>query len=591
MKRTNSLCLLLAIAAAPACGDDGDSSPDARVSNIDASTGIDAALADAAATDAAVTDASIPAPDANNLDANVPDARPLDEGIAMARLASDGVTDITVNSLVTYKKAAVGNDLAGFFLQGEPLGPALFIAVDPATLTPEPLVGDYISLRITSMATSGSLRQADQIADLVVNSSGNDVASLVQNVSNTADLVTALVDYESELVDATIVVQSDFFGAGSGFVQGPVDSTAVIGDGNLRLRVPITLQDSLGFVPTCSVTVSGTPVGRFNSAVQLSASAASELTATCPAPVISSALAPSATEFTITFNRDIDATSIVDATTQFVFDNGLTAMSAAVVGSTLTITTSAQTPDQAYNLTIADTVLDVLTGTAGGIVAFSGFNPAEAICDDGIDNEVDTYTDCLDTDCAGALACNFTPQLTIWELDPDQSGSDTTEFVELRNLSNAAVDLSEFYLVMVNGSDDLSSAAYQLTGTLAANGLYVLGNAAVIGADQALPSNGLQNGADGVLLVHCPTCTDASTDFPNDTDPLTAATFQTAAGQTATKVDAVAYGTNDNDDTVLMGKLGVVTQFNDLADQSIQRSSLVDFIQATPTPGASGVQP
>lgn len=587
MKRTNSLCLLLAIAAAPACGDDGDSSPDARVSNIDASTGIDAALADAAATDAAVTDASIPAPDANNLDANVPDARPLDEGIAMARLASDGVTDITVNAVVTYKKAAVGNDLAGFFLQGEPLGPALFIAVDPATLTPEPVVGDYISLRITSMATSFSLRQADQIADLVVNGSGNDVASLVQNVSNTADLVTALVDYESELVDATIVVQSDFFGAGSGFVQGPVDSTAVIGDGNLRLRVPITLQDSLGFVPTCSVTLSGTPVGRFNSAVQLSASAASELTATCPAPVISSALAPSATEFTITFNRDIDATSIVDATTQFVFDNGLTAMSAAVVGSTLTITTSTQTPDQAYNLTIADTVLDVLTGTAGRIVAFSGFNPAESICDDGIDNEVDTYTDCLDTDCAGAVACDF-GQLTIWELDPDQSGSDTEEFVELRNLSNAAIDLSEFYVLMINGNGDSIYATYELAGSLAANGLYVLGNAAVVGADQLLPGNGLQNSPDGVLLVQCPTCTDAS-DFSSATMLTTAATFSTVGGAMVTKVDAVAYGSSN--DTGLMGVLGVVTQFTDVTDQSLQRSSLVSFIQATPSPGASGVQP
>jgi hypothetical protein len=46
------------------------------------------------------------------------------------------------------------------------------------------------------------------------------------------------------------------------------------------------------------------------------------------------------------------------------------------------------------------------TGAMGGGPSAGGGNPAgETICDDGIDNDNDGFTDCMDFDCEGTLAC------------------------------------------------------------------------------------------------------------------------------------------------------------------------------------------
>lgn len=99
--------------------------------------------------------------------------------------------------------------------------------------------------------------------------------------------------------------------------------------------------------------------------------------------------------------------------------------------------------------------------------------------------------------------------LVINEVDYDQAGADTGEFVELFNGSSSAVNLSGFKLLFINGSNKSVYFTANLNGTLAPGGFLVVGNASVQAAAQAagaafilIPDNTIQNGApDGIALV------------------------------------------------------------------------------------------
>lgn len=592
MSRTTNLSILFSLLfASAACGGDDDKSgADAGVTPT-----FDGAI---------VYDASIPADADTTLDADItPDATPVDNGVDEARAAADGTVDLPIAEvLVTYLKPAIGNDAAGFFVQADATGPALFIAVDPASLNVPVAVGDLVSFNITEMATTGSLRQATIITGETIISSVNDVTGLAQNVSAAADLVTALDDYESELVTAELTVTEAFGGAGTGFTAGVVETAAVTANADLRLRLPLTLQTSIGLVPTCTVTLAATPVWRFNTAAQLSAFDASELTATCPPPLVVEAVAVTETEVTIEFDRGIDAASLVADGSQFAFDNGLVASAAVANGRIVTLTTGTMLEGTDYTITIADTVLDVLgvaLAAPNNTAQFTSLAADETVCDDGLDDDSDGFIDCQDAACAGTAPCTFLTQLYLWEVDADTPGTDVAEFVEIWNNTGAAIDLAAdgYYIVAVNGSDDLSSDAYALSGTVAADGLFVVGtDDATLAADLAVGSSGiLQNGADGVLLVQCQTCTDAATDFPNDTDVGTAATFTTGGAQTATKIDGMAYDTNDADDAGVLAAVLAVLQFNEDENgakdtESNNRTSLTGWNAMLANPAVSGVE-
>jgi len=483
------------------------------------------------------------------------------------------------------------------------MGPALFIAVDPASFTTPIAVGDNVSFTITEMDTTGSLRQALSITTEVIHSSNNDLSGLVQDVSAAVDLVTNLGAYESELITAQFTVTQSFSGAGTGFQAGIIETSAVTGSTDLRLRLPITLQDSVGLVTGCTVTAGPIPVWRFNAAAQLSAFELSEITATCPAPVAVTTVAQSETEVTIEFDRGIDMTGVMANGSQFTFDGGLVASAASVSGRVVTITTGTMGSAQLYTVTIAGTVLDVLGGAVAApndTAMFTSIATDEVVCDDGIDDDMDGFIDCYDAGCSGAAACNYLSQLYLWEVDADSAGTNDVEFVEIWNNTNATIDLAAdgYYLVLMNGGDIKSYDAFALTGTIAADALFVAGSDNVgLAADLAIgTTNILQQGADGVLLVRCPTCTDVAVDFPNDTDVGTNSTFMTImpGNHTVTKIDALAYDTSDGDIAGLWAALGVATQFNEDANDSDidsnNRTSLTGWSVFPPNPKLSGVE-
>ncbi len=128
----------------------------------------------------------------------------------------------------------------------------------------------------------------------------------------------------------------------------------------------------------------------------------------------------------------------------------------------------------------------------------------------------------------------------INEVDADQSGTDSEEFIELFS-TTPSVRLDGSVLVLYNGSDDASYDAIDLDGeTMGADGYWVIGSAGVANVDRTeFTTNGIQNGTDGVGF-HL----GDETDFPNDT-PVSATNL----------FDGVVYDTNDGDDTVLIAAL------------------------------------
>jgi predicted extracellular nuclease len=182
------------------------------------------------------------------------------------------------------------------------------------------------------------------------------------------------------------------------------------------------------------------------------------------------------------------------------------------------------------------------------------------------------------------------PPVLINEVDADQVGTDSAEFIELYDGGAGNTDLSGLSLVFYNGTDDLSYLAFDLDGqSTNGSGYFVLcGNAANVAncdLDVSPDTNLIQNGADAVALV-----AGDAVNYPNDT-PLP---------PDLDIVDAIVYDTNDSDDAGILVLLNPAQpQVNEGGGgnstvDSNQRCpngdggarNTVTYGQFTPTPGA-----
>ena len=324
-------------------------------------------------------------PDASPaLDAPVaPDAAPPSgDGIAEARAAGDGadVSLIIHGVTVTYLKPLVGtepSDPAGFTIQAAKPGPALFIAVDPASLTPPAQVGDVVDFTITSKKTVAQQPRALAVIRYARTASGADVSALAQDLTGALDVVSALDSYESELVSLTGTIAQDASAAGTGFQRAAINTTGLTGNPSFQIRAPEAVFDAIDMAKTCQITVTNVPMGRFNAQAQLAVFSASDVVLHgCPAPVIVSAVATSSTTLQLTFSRNILASSVVLDGSQLTFDNGLTATAATVGGRSITLTTSTQALATTYVTTIAASVTDLQGSPVGApsTASFVGFD-------------------------------------------------------------------------------------------------------------------------------------------------------------------------------------------------------------------------
>ncbi|AKJ07454.1 chitobiase/beta-hexosaminidase-like protein [Archangium gephyra] len=297
--------------------------------------------------------------------------------IATVRARPDGTIDEFIDyALVTYTKPTTGaSDPAGFFLQEEKDGPAVFFPYDPSWLDIH--AGNRVDIHVTDKRTVNGLVQITGFRRLTLYSTADPVDFLVNDVSG-IDLVANLNNYESELISITGSVASTFTGAGTGHVSANLVTLGNSFNPNLKLRLTTAVQDAFDVTPDCVVATQA-PLWRFTTQAQPSAWAARDLTVlSCPGPKATSATATSETSVTVNFDRKLDPASVLADGSQFAIDEGLVVTAATVTASQrqVQLTTSAQVPGTLYRVVVASSVKDTRATSvepSGNTATFTGF--------------------------------------------------------------------------------------------------------------------------------------------------------------------------------------------------------------------------
>ena len=144
-----------------------------------------------------------------------------------------------------------------------------------------------------------------------------------------------------------------------------------------------------------------------------------------------------------------------------------------------------------------------------------GYSPDDGDCNDAVfevnPNVTEIGGDGIDNNCDGIIDNVLTDPpvetstvgLVINEVDYDNPGTDTLEYVELYNSSATAIDMTGMKLEFINGSNGSVYRRVDLTGAIDAYSFVTVGAAGVANVDIqfSVSSNVLQNGPDGVNLI------------------------------------------------------------------------------------------
>jgi hypothetical protein len=372
--------------------------------------------------------------------------------IAAVRAASGTVSLPVDSAVVTYLRPAIGTEPEAFYLQAEQAGPALVVAVAPASLSPAPAVGDRVSLTVIEATTTDGIGVATQISGYTRVGQGFDVSSLVQDVSSATDLVSALGSYADDLVTVQGMVIGSFGAAGSGFVSAPMSTAGYpAGDAGLVLRVATTVRDALEITSGCTFDLTPVPLGHFSTTAQPTARSASELgSVSCPSPQLLSAASIDSTHVRLAFSRQIDPASVLPDGSQFTFSGGagLTATAAAVGGASITVTTTAQASGTEYAVYVGAGVMDLL-----GVAVAA---PASA-----------TFVG-IGGGCAPVVVIS-----QVYGGGGNSGAIYTNDFVELHNRSGSPITVTGWSIQYASAAGSTWSVA-SLTGTIPAGGYFLV---------------------------------------------------------------------------------------------------------------------
>jgi hypothetical protein len=179
-----------------------------------------------------------------------------------------------------------------------------------------------------------------------------------------------------------------------------------------------------------------------------------------------------------------------------------------------------------------------------------------------------------------------TSHLVINEIDYDNPGTDTAEFVEIFNPSTNTLSLANLALVFVNGANNTEYRRVNLSGNLPAQGYLVVANPGVTVAPGATvinfasASDNIQNGApDAVLLFD--TANHQVVDALSYEGPITAAVLTGETG-VFNLVEGTAFTTADSNTAN--------TSLSRLPNGIDTDNSSIDWmLSTTPTPGTANV--
>jgi hypothetical protein len=187
--------------------------------------------------------------------------------------------------------------------------------------------------------------------------------------------------------------------------------------------------------------------------------------------------------------------------------------------------------------------------------------------------------------CMSALAYGQITDVRINEVDQDQPGTDTLEFVELFGAPNLPLD--GLVLVFFNGAGDVSYDVYDLDGyTTDELGFFLLGSPQLPNIDATLNPNAqgsIQNGQDAIALYE-----GNGADWPSGS-PLSSSNI----------VDAMVYTSQDGPDDVLTAALtpgqtildipgNSPLSFSRVPDGGLT-SDLTSYFNQLPTPGYTNI--
>ncbi len=195
--------------------------------------------------------------------------------------------------------------------------------------------------------------------------------------------------------------------------------------------------------------------------------------------------------------------------------NGL---SSVTVNTTYTLTVTAA---PASGSSITALTVDWGDGSAVDNLGVSATSATHTFSSTGNYTITATVTDANTQSASATQAVTVNPVsvsgLVINEIDYDQVGTDTAEYIEIYNPTGSAISLSGIKLFLVNGSNNLNYTTIDLTsgGSLAAGGYLVIANTATLGTINATveiafvgANDQIQNGApDGLALVNTNTNT------------------------------------------------------------------------------------
>ncbi|MFT3926179.1 MAG: lamin tail domain-containing protein [Myxococcales bacterium] len=213
--------------------------------------------------------------------------------VRQAIRSGDPWAPITVRgAVVTYVRRGVGDNPVGssdgpaFYVQNGTAGPALLIAMDPATTVPGGVrVGDILDLTISAgdapdqlvVVTGASARLVGEGALLPQ----AQTISALDLLDTSVGLDLGEYDLESELVTGTVTIDGAFVGAGFGFSSAYITTGGEpVGSQYFVLRGPTEWVSKL--FATCTVKLLGTPLSRYRNKLQLSVWDPTDAEITCP---------------------------------------------------------------------------------------------------------------------------------------------------------------------------------------------------------------------------------------------------------------------------------------------------------------------
>ena len=402
--------------------------------------------------------------------------------ITQVRAAIDATTTGTVGQLtirgayVSYLKPAVagatlGNDPVGFFIQGSQAGPALFIAVDPATVAGGLAPGNLVDITVDTVSRINQVRVVTGISGVTRSTTTpNPIPGLIA-AAGTIDFAaaTTLDTFESRLISLSASVVTDPVNAGTSFKSVTVSTTGTIGaSAAMKLRMPSTEMDALNFGVGCSFTVSGVPMWRYTATSQPSPFVASEVqNVTCPGPSPLSAAATSTTSATVSFSRDLSPATVTAGAFSITAAGGgsLAVLSATPVSTRgVALTTATQVSSQTYTVAVTSSVQDT-RGTGVPSTANS-------------------------TTFLGAGTGSCFPGVVISQFfgGGSATGPFNQDFVELHNRGAVGVDLTNWSLQYQSTAGTTWTSNIITTGVIAPGGYFLVALGAPAVGGTSLPT-------------------------------------------------------------------------------------------------------